>query len=288
MDVVVVGAEGQLGREVVRGWTADRVTGLARADLDITDRGAVHAAIGELRPDVVVNCAAWTDVDGCESDPARAHSVNADGPRWLAEGCEATGATLVHVSTDYVFGGDAPTDAEGAPRGWHEDDPIAPPSVYGRSKAAGEQAVRESCERHHIARTAWVCGAHGRNFVTTMLGLAERGTTVRVVDDQVGNPTFTADLAPALRELATSGTSGTWHRTNSERASWFDLAAATFALAGLEVDLQPQPSSALDRPAPRPAWSVLGTPATSAAGFGELPSWRDGLARLLTELGARA
>ena len=286
MDVVVTGAGGQLGRQVVADWTQDDVVGLTRGDLDVTDEGAVLATIAELSPEVVVNCAAWTAVDACEEDPQRAHRVNALAPWWLARACRQVGARLVHVSTDYVFGGDAPEGPDGEARGWTEFDPVDPRSAYGRSKAAGEQLVRSALPEHHVVRTAWVCGAHGRNFVTTMLELADRGGPVRVVDDQHGSPTFTADLAVALRELAASDRYGTWHRTNAGRTSWYGLAAAVFELADRDVDLGPQPSSALDRPAPRPAWSVLDATHATASGLTGMPPWRDGLRRMLEELGA--
>jgi dTDP-4-dehydrorhamnose reductase len=288
MDVVVTGAGGQLGRELVGAWGDDEVAGLTRDELDVTDEGAVLATIAELAPEVVVNCAAWTAVDACEEEPERAHRVNALAPWWLARACRTVGARLVHVSTDYVFGGDAPRRPDGTVRGWTEFDAVDPRSVYGRSKAAGEQLVRATLREHHIVRTAWVCGAYGRNFVTTMLELADRGGPVRVVDDQYGSPTFTADLAVALRQLAASDRHGTWHRTNAGHTSWYGLAAATFELAGRDVDLGPQPSTALDRPAPRPPWSVLDATHATAAGLRPLPPWRDGLRALLGELGELA
>lgn len=288
MDVVVTGAGGQLGQQLMGAWTDDDVTGLTHDDLDVADEGAVLATIGELAPEVVVNCAAWTAVDACEADPLRAHRVNALAPWWLARACREVGARLVHVSTDYVFGGDAPHGPDGARRGWTPFDPVDPRSAYGRSKAAAEQLVRQTLREHHIVRTAWVCGAHGRNFVTTMLELADRGGPVRVVDDQHGSPTFTADLAVGLRELAASDRYGTWHRTNAGHTSWHDLAAAVFELADRDVDLGPQPSSALDRPAPRPPWSVLDDTHATTAGLTPLPPWRDGLRDLLAALGALA
>jgi dTDP-4-dehydrorhamnose reductase len=177
-------------------------------------------------------------------------------------------------------------DATGQPRALTEFDAIAPLNVYGRSKAAGERLVRETLRQHHIIRTAWVCGARGNNFVRTMLRLTERGEPISVVDDQIGSPTFTRDLAAATREIAVSGRYGTWNRTNAGRCSWYDLAAATFELAGVEVDLRRQSSAALDRPAPRPSWSVLDDTHATAAGLTPLPAWRDGLRDLLAELGA--
>jgi dTDP-4-dehydrorhamnose reductase len=160
--------------------------------------------------------------------------------------------------------------------------------VYGRSKVAGERLVRETLREHHIVRTAWVSGARGRTFVRTMLRLAESGGPIRVVDDQTGSPTTTRDLAAAVRALAVSGRFGTVHLVNEGSATWFDVAAAVFARAGVEVDLAPQSSSAIARPAPRPAWSVLDTTHARTIGIGPLPHWEDALDRLLDELGARA
>jgi len=287
MRVLVTGAAGQLGLDLVDAFADHDVTGLTRAQLDIGDEVAVAEAVAALRPQLVVNAAAATDVDGCESDPAAAHRGNALGPWWLARACERVGATLVTFSTDYVFDGVAPLGPAGLPRGFVEHDAVAPLSVYGRTKAAGEQLVRETLREHHIVRTAWVSGARGRNFVRTMLRLADGGGPVRVVDDQTGSPTATRDLAAAVRGLAVSGRYGTVHLVNEGSATWFDVAAAVFAEAGRDVDLGAQPSSAVARPAPRPSWSVLDTTHACALGVGPLPHWRDALGRLLDELGVR-
>ena len=288
MKVLVTGAGGQLGLDLLDAFADHDAVGLTRGQLDVADEAAVSEAVAALRPALVVNAAAWTDVDGCESDPDRAHRANALGPWWLARACERTGATFVTFSTDYVFDGAAPGGPDDEPRGYVETDPVAPLSVYGRSKAAGEQLVRETLDEHHIVRTAWVSGARGRNFVRTMLRLADEGGPVRVVDDQTGSPTTTRDLAAAVRRLAVSGRYGTVHLVNEGRASWFDVASAVFELAGREVDLGPQPSSAAARPAPRPGWSVLDTTHARSIGVGPLPDWRDALGRLLVELGARS
>jgi dTDP-4-dehydrorhamnose reductase len=285
--IVVTGASGQLAHDLLAACDRDEIVALTRAELDISDEAAVVAAVRATRPDAVVNTAAWTDVDGCEADPDRAHAVNALGPWWLARACSEVRATLVHISTDYVFDGQAPTDAGGAPRPLTENDPVAPRSVYGTSKLAGERLVRESLSEHVIVRTAWLAGVGGSNFVRTMLRVGRERGALHVVDDQIGSPTFTADLAPALRHLAAAGRPGTYHLANEGQASWFDLAAATFELADVDVDLAPQPSSALDRPAPRPAWSVLDTRHARLTGVPPLPHWRDGLARLLVDLGER-
>lgn len=287
MKVLVTGAGGQLGLDLLDAFADHDAVGLTRQQLDVTDEAAVTEAVATLRPALVINAAAATDVDGCESDPDGAHRANALAPWWLARACERAGATFVTFSTDYVFDGVAPTGAGGVPRGYVEHDPVAPLSTYGRSKAAGEQLVRGTLREHHIVRTAWVSGARGRNFVRTMLRLAEAGGPVRVVDDQTGSPTTTRDLAAAVRRLAVSGRYGTVHLVNEGSATWHDVAAAVFDLAGRTVDLAPQPSSAVQRPAPRPAWSVLDTTHARTAGIGPLPDWRDALGRLLDELGAR-
>jgi len=287
VKVLITGAGGQLGLDLLDAFADHDTVGLTRAQLDVADEAAVARAVATLRPALVVNAAATTDVDGCESDPEGAHRVNALGPWWLARACEREGATLVTFSTDYVFDGVAPSGPGGIPRGYVEHDPVAPLSVYGRSKAAGEQLVRETLREHHIVRTAWVSGARGRNFVRTMLRLADEGGPVRVVDDQTGSPTTTRDLAAAVRDLAVSGRFGTVHLVNEGAATWFDVATAVFALAGRDVDLTPQPSSAVARPAPRPAWSVLDTTHARTSGVGPLPHWHDALGRLLDELGAR-
>lgn len=286
MKAVVTGAGGQLGLDLVDHCrqVGDEVVGLTHADLDVADEAAVTAAVRDHRPDVVLHAAAWTDVDGCEADPDRAHRVNALGSWWVARACELAGATMVMLSTDYVFEGTPRRAGDGSPMPWTEFDPIAPLNAYGRSKAAGEQLVRQALRQHHVVRTAWVCGARGGNFVRTMLRVGREQGVARVVDDQVGSPTFTRGLAVALREVAVSGRYGTWNRTNGGSCSWYELAAATFELAGLDVDLSSMSSDELDRPARRPAWSVLSDVHATTAGLTPLPHWRDGLAALIDEL----
>jgi dTDP-4-dehydrorhamnose reductase len=285
MTVLILGAGGQLGLELLDAFADHSVVGLTHEELDVSDEAAVWEAVLGHAPALVVNAAAWTDVDGCEAEPERAHRVNALGAWWLARASREAGAVLVHVSTDYVFGGPGPTEADGSPRGWTEFDPVSPLSVYGRSKAAGEILVRQTTPEHHIVRTSWVNGARGRNFVRTMLRLAEEGRSIRVVDDQVGSPTFARDLATAIRELAVRGRYGTLNRSNAGSCSWFELARAIFEIAHLPVDLSPQSSEELQRVAPRPPWSVLDQTHATAAGLTPLPSWRVSLVRLLIELG---
>lgn len=309
MTVVITGAGGQLGLDLVDAFADHTVVALDHAALDIADEAAVTAAVRDHAPALVVNAGAWTDVDGCEADPFRAHRVNALGPWWLARAAATTDATLVHVSTDYVFSGPAPTGPGDTRRGWTEFDPIHPANVYGRSKAAGEQLVRASLPAHHLVRTSWVSGARGSNFVRTLLRRADDGHPLRVVDDQTGSPTVTRDLAAAIHELAVTGRYGTVNRTNRGWATRYEVATAIFELIGKAVDLAPRPSTPpaaipadvpgseapapqtarRDGPtrtaAPRPAWSVLDDTHAVASGLTPLPPWRDGLARLLAELG---
>lgn len=280
--LLVFGQSGQVARELAA--LAPDARFLGRASADLTDPAACAAAIRASRPLAVINAAAYTAVDRAETDAESARLVNAASPGAMAEVCAELGVLFLHVSTDYVFDGDAPRDGTGAPRPWVETDPVAPRSVYGASKLAGERLVTQTLPEHVIVRTAWLAGAGGGNFVRTMLRVGRERGALKVVDDQVGSPTFTADLAPALRHLAVARRPGTYHVVNAGQASWFDLASATFELAGLEVDLTPQPSSALDRPAPRPAWSVLDTRHARLTGVPALPHWREGLTRLLAEL----
>lgn len=286
MRVLVTGAGGQLGLDLVDAFASHEVVALGRRDLDVGDEAAVATAVEGITPDLVVNAAAWTDVDGCEADPEGAHRSNALGPWWLARACERRGATLVTLSTDYVFDGIAPLGSDGAPRGFDEWDRTGPIGVYGRSKLAGEQLVRSVLERHHIVRTAWLSGARGRNFVRTIRDAAREGRSLRVVDDQIGSPTTTRDLAAAVRELAVSGRYGTVHLANSGACSWFELATAIVEEARIDVEVEPQSSSALRRAARRPSWSVLDTTHARTMGIAPMPHWRDGLVRLLAELDA--
>ena len=253
-----------LGRDVVAAAESagHDVIALARADLDIADAGAVHAAIADARPDAVVNCAAWTDVDGAEADEEAATRINGDGAGNLA----AAAPFLVHVSSDYVFDGTATEP-------YTEGDPTGPRSAYGRSKLAGEHAVAEQGE-HAIVRTAWVFGPHGKNFVATMLKLAEDRDEVNVVADQIGCPTFTGHLAPALVQIAEQRLTGILHVTGGGQCSWQEFAQAAFEEAGTGTTANPVTTAEFPRPAPRPPWSVLRSTRRDAP---VLPYWRHGL-----------
>jgi dTDP-4-dehydrorhamnose reductase len=286
MRVLITGAGGQLGLDLVDEFADHEVIGTTHGDLDISDEAAVFDRVATEEPSLVINAAAWTDVDGCEEDPDRAHRINALGPWWLARACEHIGATLVQLSTDYVFGGD-PSRQEGeVPRPYIEFDQVAPINEYGRSKAAGELLVRETLPEHYIVRTSWLSGARGENFVTKMLRIGEERGVAEVVDDQIGSPTFTRDLAAAIRELSATARFGTYHRTNSGTCSWHGLASATFELIGQRVDLRSIKTEELDQVAVRPRYSALSGRHALATGLRSLPPWREGLTRMLDELSA--
>jgi dTDP-4-dehydrorhamnose reductase len=263
MRLLVTGAAGMLGRDVVAaaGDAGHEVAALARADLDITDAAAVRAAIAAARPDAVINCAAWTDVDGAEADEKSATAVNGTGAGHLA----AAAPYLVHVSSDYVFDGEAHEP-------YREDAPTGPRSAYGRSKLAGEHAVAPHGAA--IVRASWLFGPHGRNFVDTMRRLGAERDELSVVDDQVGCPTYTGHLAPALVDIAERRLTGVLHVAGGGRCSWFELAQATFEETGIECRVKPQSTAQLGRPAPRPAFSALASTRDDAP---ILPPWRDGL-----------
>ena len=274
---LVTGAGGMLGRDLVAS-LGDAVVALDRAALDITQQAAVLTAVREHRPDVVVNCAAWTAVDAAETAEEAALAVNGAGPAHLAAACALAGARLVQVSTDYVFDGAAgPPRAGNAPSPWPEDAMPAPRNAYGRTKLAGERAVlRALPDAGYVVRTAWTYGAHGPSFAATMLRLSRAGLPVTVVNDQHGQPTWTADVARQIVALASSGAApGVYHATSSGSATWFELAREVFMLAGADAArVLPVTSAEYPRPAPRPAWSVLGHERSARAGLAPIGDWR--------------
>jgi len=284
---LVTGAAGMLGRDLTALLTArgEEFTALARDDLDITDGGAAASAVSAVKPDVVVNCAAWTAVDAAEEHEAEALAVNGHGPANLAAACAGLGAVLVHPSTDYVFHGDA-----SAP--YAEDAAPAPAGAYGRTKLAGERAVLAALpEAGYVVRTAWLYGAHGKNFVKTMLRLARSDVAPGVVADQYGQPTWTADVAAKIYDLVTSAApAGIYHATSSGQTTWFGFAEEIFRLHhDLEIQdrdterarLTPRPLTTAEYPTPakRPAYSVLGHAAWHAAGIAPIGDWKDALHR---------
>ncbi|NIL75464.1 dTDP-4-dehydrorhamnose reductase [Rhodococcus sp. B10] len=286
VNILVTGAGGQLGRQVVAlagdRSDVDRVIGVTSGDLDITDATSVADAVEPGL--VVVNCAAYTAVDAAETDFERALAVNAHGPRNLAEACARASATLIHVSTDYVFDGsaDAPYETDAA---------TGPRSAYGRTKLAGEHAVLRALPSASVVRTAWVYTGDGADFVSTMRRLERERETVTVVDDQTGSPTYARDLAGGLLELATAPRPAgpILHLTNSGTATWYDLARAVFAGVGADPDrVRPCSSAEFVRPAPRPSYSVLSGAEWERAGLTPLRDWRDALDDALRAVGARA
>ncbi|MFD7664851.1 dTDP-4-dehydrorhamnose reductase [Streptomyces sp. NPDC059788] len=272
---LITGASGMLGREMCRLLAAEGECALPldRRSLDLTDTHAVESALRRVRPAVVVNCAAYTDVDAAETHEEQARRVNADAVRGLARACARSGTRLLHLSTDYVFAGDATTPyTEGAPTG--------PRTAYGRGKLAGEQAVlSELPHTGTVVRTAWLYGAHGRNFVRTMAERATRGATVDVVNDQTGQPTPARDVAERLLALGRGpARPGVFHATAGGLTTWYGLAREVFRLAGADPDrVRPTDSTTLDRPARRPAWSVLGHDRWAAAGMPAPRHWRAAL-----------
>lgn len=284
MRLLLTGALGMLGHDVIR--TGERsgheLVLVDLAELDITDAAAVDELLERLlgEPgslDAIVNCAAWTDVDGAEIKREAAHAVNADGAGNLARAAAGAGVSLVHVSTDYVFSGEACVDASGAPRAYVESDPTGPRSVYGQSKLAGEQQVLAASPAHTVVRSAWLFGIGGRNFAETMLGLAER-EAVQVVTDQVGCPTWTGHLAPALLGLIERGVAGLVHLAGAGRVSWNGFATEVFRQAEVKCRVEEATTAQMARPAPRPAWSVLESEREDVL---PLPPWQDGLAGYL-------
>lgn len=279
MRILITGAGGQVGHELMAAFEDHEVTALDHAALDVSDRDAVRDAITTLRPDSVVHTAAWTAVDACESDPDRAFSVNALGTRHIGEAARSVGARVCTFSTDYVFDG---TNADP----YVETDATNPQSAYGRSKLAGEQELADDPDAL-ILRISWVCGAHGANMVKTILRLASEHETLRFVDDQRGHPTFAADLAGMVRCLVDEHRSGLFHVTNQGAVSWYEFARAVLESGGLDPErVHPIATADLDppRPAPRPANSVLDNAALRMADIPLLPHYRESLDRLVAVL----
>lgn len=275
MRILVTGAGGMLGRDFVRAanyWNHD-VVPLTYADLDIGDSGAVWRTFARERPDVVVNCAAFTDVDGAESDVAGAERVNVEGARFVALGAAEIGASVVYPSTDYVFDG-----TKGAP--YVESDRTRPLSVYGQTKAAGEAETAAANKRYFIVRSSWLFGTNGRNFVETMLTLGRDQGSVVVVRDQVGCPTYTGHLADAIVRLIGTTAFGIHHIAGGGECSWYEFAEEIFRQSALDVRMMSMTTPELSRPAPRPAYSVLATERNEAI---YLPDWQEGLAAYLAE-----
>lgn len=283
MKILVTGAKGQLGTELMQVISArgDEGVGIDIDSVDITQREIVHEVFAEIRPDAVINCAAWTAVDACEDDPDKALIANGVAVRWVAEACDAIDAHLVHVSTDYVFDGTKPTP-------YVETDVPNPQSVYGTTKLAGEVEALAIGTRAAVVRTSWVCGFHGNNMVKTVHKLAQERDSLSFVSDQIGHPTFTSDLAPLLHTAATDRLAGIFHGTNQGAVSWYEFVREIVRLMGRDpsmvraittAELQPP------RPAKRPANSVLDNKALRDLGYAPTRDFREPLAELLARLG---
>jgi dTDP-4-dehydrorhamnose reductase len=285
MRILLIGADGQLGSDLTVALHAQPTIELRRAthaDIEITERDSVEAALQRHCPDMVINTAAFNRVDQCELDPALALAVNAAGPQLLAHECQRVGVRLLHVSTDYVFSGEANQP-------WLETNCPRPVNMYGVSKLAGELAVRATCPASYVVRVCGLFGlagsrAKGGNFVETMLRMQAEGRAMRVVDDQILAPTYTAHLAPKIVELILRDAPfGTYHLTAAGGCSWYEFARAIMDLSGLSSDLRSQSSDELVGRARRPRYSVLANAAVEALGMAPLPSWQDGLRAYLAD-----
>jgi len=274
MKVLVTGAQGQLGTDMAlcfeRHPTQYQVFGFGHTALDITDVSQVTNIFKQVNPDVVIHTAAYTQVDQAETDRDRAFAINALGTRNLVVEAEKLGSKFVYLSTDYVFDGQ-----KGSP--YSELDPTNPQSVYGQSKRAGEEFVLSLSSKYFIVRTSWVYGKYGANFVKTMLKLGNEGKPLKVVDDQFGSPTYTADLARFLQQLIGTEHYGIYHATNSGSCSWYEFAKTIFKEAGMQIELSPCTTADFPRPAPRPAYSVLEHAGIMLNGFDDLRPWQEGL-----------
>jgi dTDP-4-dehydrorhamnose reductase len=279
MKVVVTGAKGQLGQDVMKQLQeqSHEAIGTDRNDLDITNEADVLKFISEAKPDVILHCAAYTNVDAAESDRDTAYQVNAVGTENLAKAAKAVDAKILYISTDYVFDGTATEPYE-------VDHPTKPLGVYGETKFAGEELLKKHAEKYFIVRTAWVFGIGGNNFVKTMIRLGEERGEVGVVHDQVGSPTYTVDLASLMLEVMKTEKYGTYHATNAGVCSWYEFAVEIFKQAGMnQVKVSPLTTDQFPRPAKRPAYSVLSKQKLEETGFAPLRDWKEALAAYLAE-----
>lgn len=271
MKILIAGAQGQLGCDCLAILARHELRGMDLPELDITDPASVTHALKDFRPDVVVNCAAFTRVDAAETEREAAWRVNADGPRHLARELTRRGGRLVHLSTDYVFDGRRPP-----PQPYVESDQPGPTGYYGVSKLAGETAVLEACGRHVILRTAWLYGRHGHNFLKTMLRLALRqpDRPLKVVNDQYGSPTWSERLARQIDKVVDAGVTGLYHATAEGYGTWFDLACHFLKAMGLEHEIRPCATAEHPTPARRPANSILENARLKAEGLNVMQDWR--------------
>ena len=276
MRVLVTGAKGQLGRDLMNELKRQGLEGIGVdvEEMDITDPEKWRSVIGQAGADAVIHCAAYTAVDAAEDQAELCRKINGEGTRNVAEACRDAGVKLMYISTDYVF------DGEGT-RPWEPDDERAPLNVYGQTKYEGELAIEELLDRYYIIRIAWVFGAAGKNFIKTMLRLGREKGAVSVVNDQVGSPTYTYDLARLLVDMVQTEHYGRYHATNEGECSWYEFACEIFRQAGLEVQVTPVSSEAFAAKAKRPANSRMSKEKLTEKGFVRLPDWQDALKRFL-------
>ncbi|KAF5089469.1 MULTISPECIES: dTDP-4-dehydrorhamnose reductase [Acetobacterium] len=284
MKILLTGSNGQLGRELTRQLAKKKIdfVGYDIPEFDITDKEKMTAIITSEQPTVIINCGALTNVDGCETQKELAMAINATGPQYLAEIARDRDIVLVQVSTDYVFDGSGIIEA-GAVRPYRETDPTDPKTVYGESKAAGEKAVSEIAPKYFIVRTAWLYG-DGNNFVKTMLELASKHPKLTVVNDQIGSPTSTVDLAAAIIDLIHTDHYGIYHGTCEGQCSWYDFAIEIFRLSGIDIPVEPVTSEQFVRPAPRPKYSVLENKALNDLQLNQFRPWQISLVEYLDNL----
>ncbi len=275
MKILVTGSNGMLGYDIQKVFADTELISLTHSDLDVTDLDRTTSRIKDINPDYVIHSAAYTDVDGCESDPEKAYLVNGLGPRNMAMACEEIKSPLVFISTDYVFDGTKkePYDE------WDRTNPV---NKYGQSKLLGEQFVASMTNRYYIVRTSWLYGSNGKNFVDTISRLLSEKDVIEVVDDQVGSPTFTYDLAVTLKKLIGRGY-GTYHITNSSSCSWYDFAVEIAKLKESKTRVNPTSSDKFVRPAKRPAYSTLGNTMLKLEGIEELRHWKEALKAYLSQ-----
>ena len=271
MKILITGSNGMLGHDLIEVLKDKHELLLTTSKtLDITDGDSVMDFIVKSNPDIVINSAAYTDVDGCESNPDLAYNVNGEGVKNMALACREVDCPLVHISTDYVFNGQND-------RPWVEDDEIGPISIYGKSKLKGEEHIKEILEKYFIVRTAWLYGVNGRNFPRTMLELAQNHSEITVVYDEVGTPTYTPDLAKGISKLIETDYYGTYHLTNSGNCSWCEFARYIFEVADVDVNVIPVTASEFARPAPRPSYSVLENRNWVENGFEPLRNYKEAI-----------
>ncbi|KAA0548351.1 dTDP-4-dehydrorhamnose reductase [Bacillus sp. BGMRC 2118] len=279
MIVLVTGAKGQLGQDVVKLLQSQQheVHGLDRSQLDISNEAQVKDVVATIKPDAIIHCAAYTNVDAAEEDVDTAYKINALGTKYLAQAASNIGAKMVNVSTDYVFDGSATKPYEVD----HETSPLG---VYGETKLAGENFLIHHLEKHFIVRTAWVYGVYGNNFVKTMLRLGKERDELGVVSDQLGSPTYTVDLAKFLVELIQTEKYGIYHASNEGICSWYEFAVEIFKQAGMDTKVNPLTTEQFPRPAERPKYSVLSKAKIVEEGFTPMRDWKEALSDFLTEL----